>query len=131
MALGAPFALLADGVFASPLAVDALYRSGGQGPGMVVRVVPSLPVGRDEFSGLKLRAETPSFRIRASDVALPAIGDTIDVGIERWRVTQPPEINRRRTVWSMDTIKLRDLPTGNGASFDDPANSGLLLPVGF
>ena len=97
------FATAADAAFESDLAIDAQYYP-RVGPAQNVRVIPAQPV--DEIGlagGGAAAAEIGVFSIRVSEVQGPEEGDVLVVPGARRAVQGQPILNRRRTIWRLDT----------------------------
>jgi hypothetical protein len=70
-------------VVADPnLGVPAVYRPGGVGPGMGIRVVRSAPDEVVDAFGTTLVRPTDVLLVTATDVPVPAKGDVVLVGTE-------------------------------------------------
>lgn len=91
-----------DRLFTGRLAQDALYRAGGAGAGVAVKVVP---VRRDmdtDLLGQSARTDRLRIDVRTSEVAAPAINDTFTIGARAWKVMAPKTGDALGLVWSLD-----------------------------
>jgi hypothetical protein len=92
-----------DATFAA-FGIDAVYTPAGGDP-VQVRVIarrPDIIVG---FGEARIKAETATFEVRASEVANPRPGDQLTVGTDNFVIQGEPE--RRdpdRLVWSLDAL---------------------------
>ena len=99
------FAIAIAAQFADPNhAVAALYRAGGSGAGVAVRVILRSPDGFAGFGERRFRVETVMVKVRTQDVADPSAGDTFEVAGERWRVQGAPARDALRLVWSCEAV---------------------------
>ena len=93
-----------DALFGDPhLARHALYRVGGAGEGVPVRVVARQP---DQVIGLgeiRVHVATSVFDLRVSEVAEPKAGDTLTIDDETFVVQGEPTRDRERLLWTLDT----------------------------
>lgn len=96
-----------DRLFLDPnLASDALWRVGGTGDGVAVRVIRKSP---DKIVGFgDSRAVMPSVLIdvRMVKVALPAVGDTFDIAGSVFDIIVDPTGDTLRLVWTCE-VSLR------------------------
>lgn len=93
---------MADAQFSSDVAVAGLYKAGGVGSGVAVRVVP---VKRDmdaDLLGQAGRTDRLRIDVRAAEVAAPAVGDTFTLGARTWKVAAPRTGDALGLVWSLD-----------------------------
>ena len=95
-----------DAVFASPLAAAAIYRSGGDGDGVAVRVI--VKTGEPVLPGLgavtRQRRDGVVIEARAADVAVPAQSDTLTIGARTRTVRGVTMPDPDRLVWQFDCI---------------------------
>lgn len=89
-----------DALFRDPnLARDAIWRAGGTGDGIVVRVITKKP---DQVVGFgDSRAILPAMLIdvRCSEVPEPATGDTVELNGETYEIIATPVADSLRLVW--------------------------------
>ena len=91
-------------LFADPnLARTALYRPGGIGDGVPVRVIAKRSDQVSEFNDISVVSATARFDLRVSEVAAPAEGDTITLDGETFIVQGEPLRDTERLVWTIDT----------------------------
>jgi hypothetical protein len=97
------FAETLDRLFLDPnLASDALWRVGGAGDGIAVRVIRKSP---DRIVGFgDSRAVMPSILVdvRTAEVALPAAGDTVEIAGSVFDIIADPTADTLRLVWSCE-----------------------------
>jgi len=97
------FAATLDRLFLDPnLASDALWRVGGAGAGVAVRVIRKSP---DRIVGFgDSRAVMPSVLIdvRTAEVAEPAMGDTIEIAGGVFDIIAEPTADTLRLVWTCE-----------------------------
>jgi hypothetical protein len=98
------FAAAIDALFADPnLARTALYRPGGIGDGVPVRVIAKRNDQVSEFSDISVVSATARFDLRVTEVPAPAEGDTITLDGETFVIQGEPLRDTERQVWSIDT----------------------------
>jgi hypothetical protein len=98
------FAAAIDALFADPnIARTALYRPGGIGDGVPVRVIAKRNDQVSEFSDISVVSATARFDLRVSEVTAPAEGDTITLDGETFVVHGEPLRDTERLVWAIDT----------------------------
>jgi hypothetical protein len=95
-----------DATFAA-FGIDAVYTPAGGDP-VPVKVIARRPDAIAGFGETRIRSETATFEVRASEVASPRPGDQLTVGAETFVVQGEPE--RRdpdRLVWTLDARPAR------------------------
>ena len=98
------FAAATDVLFADPhLARDAVYRSAGAGYGIPVRVMLRRPDRIESFGETRLASSTTMLDVRASEVAEPVAGDTLEVDGRTVVVQGTPLLDAEGLIWSLDT----------------------------
>lgn len=92
-----------DAIFAdNNVGEAAIWRAGGVGAGVAVRVICKSP---DKIVGFgDSRAVMPSVLIdvRTSEVALPAAGDTVEIAGGVFDIIAEPTADTLRLVWSCE-----------------------------
>ncbi|MBN8955774.1 MAG: hypothetical protein J0H17_04160 [Rhizobiales bacterium] len=97
------FAVATDALFADQnIAVDAIWRAGGAGPGTAVRVVTRRPDQVIGFGDSRAVLPTLLINVRRSEVAEPASGDTVEFGGDLFEVIAAPVIDSVRLVWTCE-----------------------------
>ena len=97
------FASAIDDLFSDPnLGLDAIYRAGGTGPDVPVRVMLRRPDRIGEFGGTRLAAATTLVDIRVAEVAEPEESDAIVIGGETFIVQGQPLRDAERLVWTLE-----------------------------
>ncbi len=92
-----------DGIFAdNNIGEGAIWRAGGVGDGVAVRVIRKSP---DKIVGFgDSRAVMPSVLVdvRSAEIALPAAGDTVEIAGGVFDVNAEPTADTLRLVWSCE-----------------------------
>ena len=88
-----------------------VYRAGGADPGIAVRVIVRRPDRIGDFGETRIVSETMIFDVRASEIAAPAEGDTLDVDGVTYVIQGKPMRDAERLIW---TIEARPCETGSG-----------------
>lgn len=85
------FALAIDALFADPnIGEDALWKTGGVGAGVAVRIIRKSPDRMAEFGDSRAVLPTVSIDIRSSQAATITKGDLILIGAETYRIIGEP-----------------------------------------
>ena len=84
------------------LASNAIYRSGGVGGGVAVRVARRSPDRTAPFGEGRFVTNTHMIDVRVSEVAALGPGDTFQIGAEIYAVQGEPLRDAERLVWSAD-----------------------------
>ena len=101
------FAAAVDVLFADPhLARDAVYRPGGVGDGIPVRVMLRRPDRIESFGETRLASSTTMLDVRSSEVAKPEAGDTLELDGRTVVVQGTPLRDAEGLVWTVDTRPL-------------------------
>lgn len=96
------FAAAAAAIFADPnLSHPALFRPGGEGEGLAVRVVRRAADEVSEFGQARVVRPAMRIDILVRDVGLPLIGDTIEIAGETFQVAGAPQRDAERLVWTL------------------------------
>jgi len=97
------FAAAIDDLFADPhIARTAIWRAGGVGDGVPVRVIARRP---DQVIGFgDSRAILPAMliEVRRSEVPNPAVGDTVTLEGETFEIIAMPSLDGLRLVWTCE-----------------------------
>jgi len=97
------FATAMTAIFADRnMAVDALWLSGGVGPGVAVRVIRKSPDEITPFGAGRILSETTLLDARVADMPTPAPGDLINIGLESFIIQGAPKLDRERLIWTLD-----------------------------
>ena len=97
------FATAMTAIFADRnMAVDALWLSGGVGPGVAVRVIRKSPDEITPFGAGRILSETTLLDARVADMPTPALGDLINIGLESFIIQGAPKLDRERLIWTLD-----------------------------
>lgn len=80
-----------DALFADPnIGEDALWKAGGTGAGVVVRIIRKSPDRMAEFGESRAVLPTIGIDIRRSEAAAITEGDLIVIGAETYRIIGEP-----------------------------------------
>jgi hypothetical protein len=97
------FAAAIDALFADPnLARDAVYRTGGADPGVLVRLILRRPDRIGEFGETRIVTAALLIDVRVGDVATPADGDTVEVDTTVYVIQGQPRRDAERLVWTIE-----------------------------
>lgn len=97
------FAVATDALFADPnIAQNAIWRAGGVGDGVTVRVVAKRPDQIVGFGGGRAVRPTVLIDVRQSDVAMPGIGDTVTIGSTVYTIIAEPVGDSVGLVWTCE-----------------------------
>lgn len=100
-AIAAAFGVL----FADPnLAIDALYRAGGEGSGTPVRVMRSSPDETNTWNGGRFVAETTMLDVQIDDAPNLAAGDIFEIAGETFRVQGEPTRDAEHIFWRAEAV---------------------------
>ena len=70
------------------MARPAIYRVGGSGPQLTIRVIFSVPVRDVAFGNSGVAAREIIARVRLSEIAVPKRGDTLQINATTYKVEQ-------------------------------------------
>ena len=99
------FADAIDDLFADPnLARDAVWRAGGTGAPVTVRVVLRQPDRVESFGETRLWSETTRLDLRTSEIQNPRPGDTIEIDGQTLVVQGEPVRDPERLIWTLDVL---------------------------
>jgi hypothetical protein len=85
------FASAIDALFADPnIGEDALWKAGGVGAGVAVRIIRKSPDRMAEFGDSRAVLPTVGIDIRRSQAATIVDGDLIVIGAETFKITGEP-----------------------------------------
>ena len=97
------FATAMNVIFTDPnMAVDAIWFTGGIGPGIAVRVIRKSPDEITPFGAGRILSETTLLDARVADLPTPAPGDLIRIGAEDLVVQGEPKLDRERLIWTLN-----------------------------
>jgi hypothetical protein len=101
------FGLMIDALFRNPvLGVDALFRPGGTGDPVPVRVVLRRPDRIASFGDGRFVAEAILIDVRIAEVAALAPGDRFELGAVTYEVRGEPVRDSERLVWAAEARAL-------------------------
>lgn len=97
------FSAATDALFADPnIARDAIWRAGGAGDGVAVRVVTRRPDQVVGFGDSRAVLPVMLIDVRRSELPNPASGDTVEVDGETFEIITMPTIDGMRLVWTCE-----------------------------
>lgn len=97
------FAPALDALFADPnLGVDAVYRAGGGGPGLPIRVIVRQPDRIGTFGETRIAAATTTVDVRVAEVATPAAGDIVEVDGTVYMIQGEPIRDAACLLWTAE-----------------------------
>ena len=97
------FAIAATAMFRDPnIALDALYRPGGIGSGVAIRVIRSAPDQVAAFGEGHFVTDTVLIAVCVADAPDLASGDTIEVNGVLFEFRADPVRDADRLVWSVE-----------------------------
>ena len=98
------FATAMNVIFADRnMAVDAIWFAGGTGSGAAIRVIRKSPDEITPFGAGRILSETTLLDARVTDMATPAPGDLIRIGLEDFLLQGEPKLDRERLIWTLNT----------------------------
>lgn len=101
------FASAIDALFADPnIGEDALWKAGGVGAGVAVRVIRKSPDRMAEFGDSRAVLPTVGIDIRRSQAATITEGDLILIGAETFKIIGEPMGDALGIVWACEAILL-------------------------
>jgi hypothetical protein len=97
------FAAAIDVLFADPnVARDAVWRAGGSAEGIAIRIIRKAPDQTVSFGESRAILTATLIDVRRSEVASPAIGDTLDIEGETFEIIASPMIDGLGLVWTCE-----------------------------
>jgi len=101
------FALAVDALFADPnIGEDALWKAGGVGAGVAVRVIRKSPDRVAEFGDSRAVLPTVGLDIRRAQAPAIAEGDLIVIGAETFRIIGEPMGDALGLVSACEAVKV-------------------------
>ena len=101
------FASALDALFADPnIGEDALWKAGGIGAGIVVRIIRKSPDRMAEFGDSRAVLPTVGIDIRRSQAATITEGDLILIGSETYRIIGEPIGDALGLALACETVKI-------------------------
>src|SRR5512134_1581899 len=97
------FATAIDVLFADPnLSVDVIYRTGGAGPGTIIRAIIRQPDRIGDFGETRIATATLVIDVRVSEIAAPAEGGMIEMNGTIYVIQGEPIRDAERLTWTME-----------------------------
>ncbi len=101
------FAIATDILFTDPnLSLEALYRAGGAGAGMLVRVIRRAPDRMANFGEGRFVTESVLIDLRVSEVPDLAEGDTLEIDAVLYEIRSKPLRDSERLIWAAEARSL-------------------------
>jgi hypothetical protein len=101
------FASAIDALFADPnIGEDALWKAGGIGAGVAVRIIRKSPDRVAEFGESRAVLPTVGIDIRRSQAAAITEGDLILIGAETFKIIGPPIGDALGLVSACEAVKV-------------------------
>ena len=96
-----------DALFADPnIGEDALWKAGGVGPGVAVRIIRKSPDRMAEFGESRAVLPTVGIDIRRSQAATITEGDLIVIGAETLKIISEPMGDALGLVTACEAVKV-------------------------
>jgi hypothetical protein len=96
-------AVVTDVLFADPnIARDAIWRAGGAGAGIAVRVVTRRPDQVVGFGDSRAILPTMLIDVRRSEISDPASGDTVEIDGDLFEIIATPTSDSLGLVWTCE-----------------------------
>lgn len=101
------FAAAIDALFTDPnIGEDALWKAGGVGAGVAIRIIRKSPDRMAEFGESRAVLPTVSIDIRRSQAATITEGDLIVIGAETYRIIGEPMGDALGLVSACEAVKV-------------------------
>ena len=101
------FEVAVEVIFGDPhLALDALWRAGGAGEGVEVRVIRRSPDRLANFGDGRFVTDTVFIDVRVSEVPALGRGDTFEIGGQIYEVRSDPVRDSDRLTWAAEARAL-------------------------
>ena len=101
------FTAAAAALFRDPnMAVDALYRSGGIGVGVPVRVILAAPDRLAQFGEGRFVTDTVSLNIAVADAPDLAESDTVEINGSLYTISGAPIRDADQLIWTAEAREL-------------------------
>jgi hypothetical protein len=97
------FTAATDALFADlNIACDAIWRAGGIGNAVSVRVITKRPDQVASFGDSRAILPAVLIDVRRSEVTEPAGGDTVEIASETFHIIATPTLDSLRLVWTCE-----------------------------
>lgn len=97
-----PFGTAINAIFANPhMSVAAEYRVSGADPAIPVRVIKVSPSVVNDWNRASFVQASHVFDLRVSEVAEPAVGDTITIDGVLYSVREEPLLDSQGLCWKL------------------------------
>lgn len=84
------------------MAADAVWRAGGAGPDVPVRVILRSPDVTIGYSDSRVASGSVQIDVRVRDVAVAASGDRVIIGTEQYLIMGQPLRDELQLVWECE-----------------------------
>jgi hypothetical protein len=84
---------------------DAVWRTGGFGDGVAVRVIRKSPDKIVGFGDSRVVMPSVLIDVRCSEIAMPAIGDTVEIGTVTFEIIAEPVSESLNLVWTSEASR--------------------------
>lgn len=92
-----------DAIFAdNNIGEDAIWRAGGVGAGVPVRIIRKSPDKIIGFGDSRVVISSVLVDVRTSEIALPAAGDTVEIAGGVFDIIAEPTADTLRFVWTCE-----------------------------
>lgn len=85
---------------------DALWKSGGSGAGVPVKIVYSEPDADVRMGDERIVLSTFMLRVRRSEVASAAEGDLVVIETDTFKILSEPKLDKYRLIWTCEAQKV-------------------------
>ena len=97
------FAAATDALFADPnIARDAIWRAGGAGVGIAVRVITRRPDQVVSFGDSRAILPSMLIDVRRSEIPAPGSGDTVEIEADTFEIIATPVSDSLGLVWTCE-----------------------------
>ena len=87
------------------MAEDAVWRAGGNGPPVNVRIIRNAPDETVRFGSSRAILPTVMIAVRVSDMAQPAAGDTAEIAGVGFEIIAEPARDQTGLIWGCEAIE--------------------------
>ncbi|MBX6330141.1 MAG: hypothetical protein IRY89_16420 [Pseudolabrys sp.] len=100
------FVAAIDAIFADGnVGEDALWRSGGVGAGVPVRVIRKSPDQVVDFGDSRAVLPSVLIDVRGSEVAEPGVGDSLEIAGDVYEIIAAPVADSLGLVWTCEAAR--------------------------
>ena len=84
----------------------AIWRTGGLGAGLAIRIIRTRPQAQFDIGGVKLLQDPVLFDVPAGMAPTIAENDTIEAGGDLFKIQSPPVRSMDGRIWRVDVRRL-------------------------